>query len=283
MKADRASATAKLIAASTLLLDAQVRDPTLVSPAAVSWSRRFLSTCASDRLLARSAVSRWTRWGWRLLERLTHPDIALHYARRKRWIETRVRTALAHGATQVIVLGAGFDTLGVRLAAELESVEFIEIDHPATQAVKCTALHGVAQRLPQFIPLDLGTESIPAGILESGRRRVVIAEGLLMYLSAQALDRLFAGLRAAPAELELIFSCMSRWPDGSSGFRPRSKLIEHWLAHQREPFTWTIAPDQVPDFLATRGFALEELALTEHFRADHSRLQGENLVRCRPS
>ena len=88
MKAHGASATAKLIAASTLLLDAEARDLAQVgertrAAATAGWSRRFLSTSARDRWLARSAASRWTRWAWRWLERLTHPGIIEHYARRK--------------------------------------------------------------------------------------------------------------------------------------------------------------------------------------------------------
>lgn len=280
MKAQGASATAKLIAASTLLLDAEARDRGQEGTATADWCRRFLSTSARDRWLARSAVSRSTRWAWRSLERLTHPGIIEHYARRKAWIESRVRTAIVDGADRVIVLGAGFDTLALRLANEFPIVEWIEIDHPATQAVKIAAIRGVDQRLPSFLSLDLCTQAIPDSALGAGRGVVVIAEGLLMYLPSQALDQVFASLQAVSVPLELIFSCISRWPDGSSGFRPRSFLVERWLAHQQEPFTWAIAPEFVPAFLSARGFQLRELALTESFRADGSRLRGENLVRC---
>ena len=55
---------------------------------------------------------------------------------RKRWIESRVRAKIAAGASQVVVLGAGLDTLGVRLASERPDLRVVEIDHPATLAVK---------------------------------------------------------------------------------------------------------------------------------------------------
>jgi O-methyltransferase involved in polyketide biosynthesis len=50
---------------------------------------------------------------------VTHPGIVRHWMLRKRWIESRVRARIAAGASQVVVLGAGLDTLGVRLASEL--------------------------------------------------------------------------------------------------------------------------------------------------------------------
>ena len=52
------------------------------------------------------------------MERATHPGIVRHWMLRKKWIELRVRAAIADGADQVVVLGAGFDTLGVRMAVE---------------------------------------------------------------------------------------------------------------------------------------------------------------------
>jgi hypothetical protein len=73
---------------------------------------------------------------------------------------------------------------------------------------------------------------------------------------------------------------MTRWPDGSSGFRPRSWLIDRWLALRGEPFKWAIEPDAVRDFLAACGFRLVELALTRQFTDGPALLDGENLVVC---
>ncbi len=282
MRANATSATAKVIAASTLLLAADKSTAPWVAPGAADLCRRFLSTRLADRALALSAAWVCSRWAWRLLERFTHPGIIEHYWSRKRWIECRVRQALDAGNTRLIILGAGFDTLGSRLAAEFPNLDVLEVDHPATQSVKAAAMVGWAQRPPRFLPVDLRSEIIPAAAFDNAKRSVVIAEGLLMYLPVADLNRLFATLRSASGELELIFSCMSRWPDGSSGFRPRSRLIEYWLKRTGEPFAWAIAPTDIGQFLTERGFILGELALTSSFAAPRNRLEGENLVRCVP-
>jgi hypothetical protein len=81
---------------------------------------------------------------------------------------------------------------------------------------------------------------------------------------------------------------MTQWADGSAGFRPRSWLVERWLAWRNEPFTWAIAPDAMEDFLAKRRFQLVEMALTQEFSTAppigaSGRLDGEHLVVCRPA
>jgi O-methyltransferase involved in polyketide biosynthesis len=104
-----------------------------------------------------------------------------------------------------------------------------------------------------------------------------------MYLQPDEIHRLFDALRAFRAKrIRIIFSFMTRWPDGSTGFRPRSGLIESWLAWRNEPFTWAIEPESAQDFLATHGFRLVELALARQLTDEPpaSALDGENLVLC---
>ena len=288
MKPRQASNTAKVIAASTILLASDPRTAGEVAPGAAALCKKFLSAAWPDRWLATSAAHPLTRALWRWLERLTLPGIMVHYWRRKRWIESRCRNAIAQGYRRVIVIGAGFDTLGYRLAHELGELSVIEIDHPATQDAKRHALAGdetVASRL-RYIALDLSSAPLPASLLDDDSAAIVVMEGLLMYLPLADVDRLFGTLRALRAKrTRIIFSFMTRWPDGSTGFRPRSGLIERWLAWRSEPFAWAIEPASVRDFLAAHRFRLVELALTRQFTDAPavSALDGENLVLCEPA
>ena len=286
MKPQQASNTAKAIAASTILLASDPRTAAQVAPGAAALCRKFLSATWSDRLLAISAAQPLTRALWRWLERLTLPGIMAHYWRRKRWIESRCRNAIAQGFTRVIVLGAGFDTLGYRLAQEFSELSVIEVDHPATQNAKRRAFGGdPAAHSLRFVALDLNSELLPASLLSDDRATVVVMEGLLMYLSPVEIDRLFGVLRTLHASRgRIIFSFMTRWPDGSTGFRPRSGLVERWLAWRNEPFTWGIEPSSAQGFLAAHRFSLVELAPTRQFTdaPGVSALEGENLVLCKP-
>src|SRR3954463_10787428 len=60
----------------------------------------------------------------RAIERATVPGLCLHFMLRKRWIEHAVRSALARGARRVVVIGAGYDTLALRLAREFPALRF---------------------------------------------------------------------------------------------------------------------------------------------------------------
>src|SRR5210317_2104986 len=64
-----------------------------------------------------------------------------------RWPSTRhARNGIHVGAAQVLVLGAGYDTLGWRLAPEFPGVNFFEIDHPATALLKAKGIDEMGQR-----------------------------------------------------------------------------------------------------------------------------------------
>jgi hypothetical protein len=64
VKAGQASTTAKVIAASTVLLASSPADQALVPAGAAALCCHFLSTTWTDRCLSRSASSPWTRWLW---------------------------------------------------------------------------------------------------------------------------------------------------------------------------------------------------------------------------
>jgi methyltransferase (TIGR00027 family) len=289
MKPAQASNTAKIIAAGTLLLASDPRTSAQVAPCAATLCQKLLSGTRSDRWLARSAVQPLTRALWRWIERLTLPGIVSHYWHRKRWIEKRCREAFAEGFERVVVLGAGLDTLGLRLSDELSQIEVIEIDHPATQGAKLRALTRSSAVQPanlRFIALDLSAESLPS-ILFDGKATIVIIEGVLMYLSPADVAQLFDTLRQLSGHrARIVFSFMTRWPDGRSGFRPHSWLIDRWLAWRDEPFTWALEPHAMQDFLTAHRFRLVEMARTRQFAEQSaiqpSMLEGENLVVCEP-
>jgi methyltransferase (TIGR00027 family) len=285
------SATARLIAAATLLLHATPAARSAVPPDAVRWCRVLLASRWQDRLLALSAESRSTRWLWWCIERVTLPGIVEHYWHRKRHIEARCRDALASGVQRVVVAGAGFDTLALRLAPEYPEVEFVEIDHPATQAAKCIALqsHAGARRLARnlrFVACDLAADGVPRAAMDERVRTLVIAEGLLMYLVEDTVARHLRewAARMAPGS-RVLFTFMQRWPDGRAGFRPYSRWIDAWLASRGEPFRWAVKPEHAAQIAGDAGLDLMECVGTRELslRARTVPLDGEWVALCERS
>ncbi|TMH30125.1 MAG: class I SAM-dependent methyltransferase [Betaproteobacteria bacterium] len=143
MRADRPSSTAALIAAATVFLSRDRALARFVPAGAAEICARCLT---APQLLS---TRRGLRWLALAAERATIPGLLLHFMLRKRWIEQAVRGAIARGARRVVVVGAGYDTLAARLAPEFPGVRFIEVDHPATQAVKRVAVPSATRCRPR--------------------------------------------------------------------------------------------------------------------------------------
>lgn len=282
MKADAPSATAYLIATSTLFVAADRRAGRLIPARAAELSASFVA--------ARSRAARWAqevllhgkpaRPFVSALERLTLPGIQLHYALRKLYLEETTRAAIAGGIRQVVIFGAGYDTLALRLHEAFPETEFIETDHPATQRRKLHALAAARRDAspPQaatnlhFLPLDLTRHALADALLgftgyRVGQPTLFIAEGLLMYLAPAGVDDLFQTVRdCGGVSGRFAFTFMEPREDGRVNFRTRSRAVDAWLGWRRETFRWGIGRAALPAYLAARGFALGEIADDETFR-----------------
>ena len=141
-----------------------------------------------------------------LLERKADPvlrPLRLFVALRSRIAEDVARRAIATGARQVVVLGAGLDTFACR-APPIAGVEVYEVDHPATQAEKRRRLAAAGIEAPalRFAPCDFEFESLADALaaagFDSSARAAVLWLGVTPYLSPEAVDetlRFVAGLQ----------------------------------------------------------------------------------------
>lgn len=262
MKAGRPSSTALLIARSTVVASRNRGWSRFYDPLGVALCEAFLQdhlALAGPRLTLYS--TRAYRWLAALLERLTLPGIQLHYALRKRFIEEEVRSALGSGYGRVEVHGAGFDTLATRLAAEFPEVGFLEVDHPDTQQAKRHSLARLGRLTGRFAfqALDLDGRGVPVRSPDDTQTPVVVvAEGVLMYLSETAVQHFFTGLHEmTEAPLRVVFTFMAPDHGNRLRFHKASRFVDLWLDLKGEPFTWGIAPDALGAFLDRCGFTLE--------------------------
>ena len=72
---------------------------------------------------------------------------------------------------QYVLLGAGFDSIALRRPAWLRGVKIIEVDHPATQAVKLARMAAGGAHLPltdfEAVPVDFEREHLGDGLARS--------------------------------------------------------------------------------------------------------------------
>jgi len=236
------SETALIIARSMVFLAQSPDTASLVAPASAEAYRRFLAEGdpSALRRAERAAASPWQRRLSFRMERWVIPGIMLHYAVRKLFLEDAARQALAQGVSQMVVLGAGFDPLALRLHCEHPEALFVEVDHPATQAIKRRALAGWSGLGPnlKLVELRIGSRGLEETLLgvpgyREGAATLFVAEGLTMYLQEADVDAMLAFLRDhAGAESRMAFTFLERLPDGRLDFpfgswlvRPALRLI----------------------------------------------------------
>ncbi|HKB62962.1 MAG TPA: SAM-dependent methyltransferase [Burkholderiales bacterium] len=271
MHEDRPSSTATLIAAATVFLARDARVSDLVPSGAAEWCARCLEVLS--RLKTVDTVSHPAlRWAARLAERASVPGLLLHFMLRKRWIEEAVRAALTEACGQVVVIGAGFDTLALRLSREFPRVSFIEIDHPATQKYKRLAgERGGATANLHFIAADLSCvrlqDALSGGAYRRDRRSAFVIEGLLMYLTDAEVGGVFTALRELQrAGGRVAFTVMEPAPGGHSAFHNATPLVKRLLSRWSEPFKSALSRDDAARFLEPFGFRIRNFAGAETLR-----------------
>jgi methyltransferase (TIGR00027 family) len=126
-------------------------------------------------------------------------------------IDAAVRDAIAGGATQLVILGAGYDGRAWRMP-ELAGVAVYEVDHPATQSDKRTHLAELpaTAAIVCFVPVDFERDSLDAALDRAGHDRSSptcwIWEGVVMYLTREAMRATLAAIagRSAPASRLIV-------------------------------------------------------------------------------
>jgi methyltransferase (TIGR00027 family) len=283
---DQASRTALLIAASLVLLHRSPQYSGLVSRTAADLCAEMLDAhSAQTRLFLKVVRQDWFRPIAKLIERITIPGILLHYVLRKKCIAGLVRSALINGATQAVIIGAGFDPLSFESHQEFPGAQFWEIDHPATQRHKLRTFSKIDAERLHFVAMDLSattfdSEALIKNSFDPTQRAVCIAEGLLMYLTLESVSSLMRTLKSlsAPAS-PFVFTFMEKQNDGRIRFDSQSKLVDSWLSRRGEPFLWGATRSELVDLVrpwrVVRFFDHDDLRELRSGLADEPLAKGE--------
>lgn len=278
MRTDKPSRTARKIAIGILSLSGKPGMDTVLPPGIVEASAQLLvaSGAASPKAVAWAHTPRARQifeWFDRIL-----PGQFVALAYRKAFCERTVQEGIADGATQVLVLGAGYDTLAWRLAPTYPSVRFFEVDHPATAMPKIKGIEAMGTRENLFLnPEDLSRRRLVDVLGEhaawdSSAKTVIVAEGLVMYLPERAVEDLFRQCASMVADgSRFAFSYIPSGPDGRPNVGRWTGLML-WLQKAiGEPWLWSIFPDQLEGFLRRNQWTTApcETADGEHHGIEH--------------
>jgi methyltransferase (TIGR00027 family) len=137
--------------------------------------------------------------------------LRLFVAIRSRFTDDAFAAAVARGVRQLVVLGAGLDTMACR-TADREGVRAYEVDHPATQAWKRARLAAAGIAVPAsltFVPVDFErttlAEALPGAGFEPSRPAFFSWLGVVPYLTETAVFSTLAFIAALPGGAEIVF------------------------------------------------------------------------------
>lgn len=188
---------------------------------------------------------------------------------RTRLIDDALADGLADGATQVVILGAGYDSRAYRLGMD-HGVRVFELDRPATQAIKRARLARIPQADPghvTFVATDFIEDELSDVLTAAGydpqAKTFFIWEGVTNYLNAEAVDstlRWIAGHSVSGSRLSFTYIDRGLL-DGSKAFA----RARPWMARVEqagEPFTFGLDPDTLSAYLNECGLRLIDDATT---------------------
>lgn len=203
----------------------------------------------------------------------THPILSAARGQvicRSRYAEDRVASAAANGVHQYVLLGAGLDTFGYRAPVRAD-LRVFEVDHPATQAWKRSALAAAQLPVPPgvvFVPANLAAEPVDSDALDAdglgfGLRAagfdfhepaVISWLGVMMYLDRAAIRRTLAVLANCAPGTELVADYMLTQELRDEISNQYADAVGSAAAERGEPWLSLFAPAEVDALLAEHGF-----------------------------
>ena len=198
-----------------------IRDPyarLLVSGAGTGVWENFLDDAMQDKIAAADPAAA-----------AVFANMLGYQAVRTHFFDAFFTDAAAAGIRQVVILASGLDSRAYRLPWPEGTVVY-EIDQPKVLEYKSETLsrHGVQPTADRHeVAIDLRQDwpaALAAAGFDSSRPTAWLAEGLLMYLPAEAQDRLFAQITELSAPGSRVSAEAVRHHDEDR----RTRMRERW-------------------------------------------------------
>ncbi len=204
-----------------------------------------------------------------------------YVAARHAYFDSRLQAALQAGISQIVLLGAGYDTRAYRFSELVTSATFFELDFPATAQRKAQIVSENQERLPnpklEQLEIDFQKQSIRSVLSQSDfdtqKPSLFIWEGVSMYLSRVALRetlRQLHKLSCSGSELVMDWWFLLDSPDWYGAFaRTGPNLLSLW----GEPITFSLHPEENEFFMGRDGWQVHQLKNAADLESDQQSIK----------
>jgi methyltransferase (TIGR00027 family) len=185
------------------------------------------------------------------IQNLITPPLYGYFICRTSYIDSIYAKALSDNFSQIVFLGAGYDSRAYRFKNVNSNIRIFEMDAASTQNRKIGVLKNANIDIPEqvsFISINFKDENFATALIKSGfdksSKTLFIWEGVTYYLHEEAIRN----------TLELINTLA---PLGSiTCFDYMTAKVD--TVFQSEPFLFWIKPSELPEFMSNFGFDIIE-------------------------
>ncbi len=184
---------------------------------------------------------------------------------RTRHIDARLVQAAAAGVSQVVVLGAGFDSRAYRFHRAYPKLAFFEVDLPATSGAKQAAVKRLFGALPAYVhyaPIDFNTQTLEGVLGAAGydpaKKTFFILEGVAMYVAEPGNVATFGFMHkhAASGSMVVYDYVLRRVVEGEYEGLYGAGSAATGVAYRGEPFVTGWNPQEAADFANRLGLTV---------------------------
>jgi methyltransferase (TIGR00027 family) len=200
---------------------------------------------------------------------------------RKRFIDDRLDQALPD-IDALVILGAGLDTRGCRLARRSD-IPVFEVDLPVNIERKTAAVRRAIGAVPaslHLVPVDFERDDLIATLSRRGyrtdARTFFIWEGVTQYLTEDAVRATLTALQDAAVDSRLVFTYVRKdFIDGSNMYR--AQVLYKRFRQRQQVWKYGLDPAEVEAFVGSYGWGLVEQAGPDYYRRNYIEPTGRDL------
>jgi methyltransferase (TIGR00027 family) len=214
------------------------------------------------------------------LDRLTEyadrhfPGLRSYVAARARHFDDVITLAAKTGLSQLVILGAGYDTRAYRIPEFKGRVRVFELDRSDTQQVKKEKIAEIFGRLPPdvvYVPVDLEAQDFGTRLAEAGysteKKTLFVMEGLIMYLTPQTVDAVLSFIvHNSGRNSAVLFDYPAGSGNEDSLLGETGEDLGSQTARGGEPFRFFMPKEGAGEFLRARGFSRLRVTTGEEYR-----------------
>jgi methyltransferase (TIGR00027 family) len=210
------------------------------------------------------------------------PGLYANFACRKRFVDERLDEALG-SVDAVVILGAGMDTLGCRVARR-SAIPVFEVDLPVNIDRKAKVVRRALGGPPpsvRLVPVDFERDDLSEALggvgYQGSWRTFFVWEAVTQYLSESGVEATFAFLASAAPSSRLVFTYVQRDFIDGENMHGAESLYRRYRLHS-QLWRFGMRPSEVSGFLARYGWRLISQAGPDYYVQHYIHPTGRKLA-----